>query len=292
MSPRVIDGSTVVLADNPLILPTLACLLAGVAFAGLVRLAHAPRFGAALPALVFLVGYVVVYAKIPAFPPIGATNKLFYIGLAGLLLALAAGRVRHPALLAAAVLGALLWIATPRLAAPDAGLYPALLLLWLGGTVVLWRLQTVGAAPPAQGGGGAVALAMVMALLGGFAPLALAGGSSTSLLLALACLAGLGAATLAELVFPQGFGADAALAALGYLAIADTLVLITRATDALLLIALPLLVLATQAAAERLLPAAAPRPRARAVLVSFACAVAAFLPAVFVYLRDPDTFNP
>jgi hypothetical protein len=281
-----------VLADNPLILPTLACLLAGVAFAGLVRLAHAPRFGAGLPALVFLVGYVVVYAKIPAFPPIGATNKLFYIGLAGFLLALTAGRVRHPALLAAAVLGALLWIAAPRFAAPDAGLYPALLLLWLGGTVVLWRLQAVGAASPAQGGGGAVALAMVMALLGGFAPLALAGGSSTSLLLALACLAGLGPATLAELVFPQGFGAGAALAALGYLAIADTLVLITRATDTLLLIALPFLVLATQAAAARLLPVAAPWPRARAVLVSLACAAVAFLPAVFVYFRDPDTFNP
>jgi hypothetical protein len=95
------------------------------------------------------------------------------------------------------------WIGFPRFAQPDIELMATVLGLWLGGTALLWRLETVATTPAERNGGSIVGTAMLMALMLAFAPVALLGGSSTSLMLCLAAVAGLAAVALWDLSFPE-----------------------------------------------------------------------------------------
>ena len=102
------------------------------------------------------------------------------------------------------------WIGFPRFAQPDIELMATVLGLWLGGTALLWRLETVATTPAERNGGSIVGTAMLMALMLAFAPVALLGGSSTSLMLCLAAVAGLAAVALWELAVPRAaFSASA-----------------------------------------------------------------------------------
>jgi hypothetical protein len=69
--------------DNPIAWAALICFLLGLALSGLFRLVYVAALGSLVPPVVFLSSYVLTYQQIPPFPPVGATNKIFYITLAG-----------------------------------------------------------------------------------------------------------------------------------------------------------------------------------------------------------------
>jgi hypothetical protein len=164
--------------------------------------------------------------------------------------------------------------------------------LWLGGTALLWRLETVATTPAERDGGSIVGTAMLMALMLAFAPVALLGGSSTSLMLCLATVAGLAAVALWELVLPRGaFGASAVFGVgCGLLAMIDTVTLITRHVD---LVALALLLLIPYAGeiGARLLPPKRFRGRVRQVLVGTLAALPILLVIAVLFLRHPESLS-
>ena len=254
-----------------------------------------------MPPLVFLVGYVFTYQKVPGFPPVGSTNKIFYIAvfgaLAGFVLDLAASQSLAARGTVAALRGVAwvvvplaiaLWIALPRLAAPDVSLWLSLAGLALGGIAMLWRLDVLAAARPSEGGE-MIALALLAALAGGLAPIALFGGSSTSVGLCLGVAAGLALASLVGLFAPRGFGAAAILGGGGgLLAVIDTVTLITRRADPLALALLLSVLVSGQAGARLLLPAGRGAPRLRAVAIALMPAVPIALIVVLLFLREPN----
>ena len=69
------------LPDNPFVPIVLACVLAAVAFSLLAFLIKSDFVASAAPPAIFLIGYYATYQKVPPFPPIGSTNKIFYIAL-------------------------------------------------------------------------------------------------------------------------------------------------------------------------------------------------------------------
>ena len=158
--------------------------------------------------LVFLASYVFTYGQVPTFPPVGSTNKIFYIAVAAALIGFVLDLVSRPAkyrrplavILPLLIVG---WIGYPRFAKPDIALIATALGLWLGGIALLWRLDTVATSPAEQNGGSIVGTAMLMALLLAFAPVAFLGGSSTSLMLCLVAVAGLAAAARDGLLLPN-----------------------------------------------------------------------------------------
>src|ERR1700759_3480723 len=138
--------------DNPIALAALICFLLGVLLAGLARIVrHSAVTSIVLP-IIFLASYIVTYQQVPPFPPVGSTNKVFYITLAatlaGLILDLLPGTAVYRRVLAV-ILPALIvgWIGFPRFAKPNLELIATAFGLWLGGIAVLWRLDTVATAP-------------------------------------------------------------------------------------------------------------------------------------------------
>ena len=194
--------------------------------------------------VVFLVGYVLTYQKIPPFPPAGAANKVFYVALVATLAAAAARRwrafraLRSPGPLS---LLAAVWIGSTKLADPDATTLTILVALVVGGGVALWGLDRLATlAPPF--GGGAAALAGLAAVAALTAPTLLFGGSSTGVGLCLGLAAGaavLSADGPAARIAVSGPPRCSARAA-DSLAALDTIALVTRRADpfALSLIAL------------------------------------------------------
>jgi hypothetical protein len=180
--------------ENPIILAALICFLLGLVLSGLARVVPGSTIASALLPIIFLVSYVLTYQQVPTFPPVGSTNKIFYIALAAALIGFALDLLPRPAnnrKLLAAIMPLLIvgWIGLPRFAKPDVALMATALGLWLGGIALLWRLDTVAASRAEQNGGSIVGTAMLMALLLAFAPVAFLGGSSTSSMLCLAvCL--------------------------------------------------------------------------------------------------------
>jgi hypothetical protein len=228
------------LLDSPFSPIVGACLCTGLVLSLLARPVRGPQVAGLGAPIVFLLAYYMTYEKIPGFPPVGATNKIFYIVLAATVVGLlcdllAPGFVAEPGvagsgarvvvLLAASLLIAV-WIGWPRFAATDATLWLILAALVLGGTLLLWRLATADAAAAFDG-------AVLLAVLPGvFAPIALFGGSSTSVGLCLGLTSGLAMAALVNLVWPRRLGLAAILGAGGgLLAVIDTITLITRHID-------------------------------------------------------------
>ena len=68
--------------ENPIILAALICFFLGLALSCLARVVPGPTFASVVLPIVFLASYVLTYQQVPDFPPIGATNKIFYIALA------------------------------------------------------------------------------------------------------------------------------------------------------------------------------------------------------------------
>jgi hypothetical protein len=237
------------LPDNPFVPIVLACVLTAVAFSLLAFLIKSDFVPSAAPPALFLIGYYATYQKVPPFPPIGSTNKIFYIALLATLGGFVLDRIAIGPLprAAASLLVSLLaaaWIAFARLDSPDAELIVTGGAVILVGALVLWRVGMIAAAAEPEGGG-AAALALLSALAAVFAPVALFGGSSTSVGLCLGFAIGLGICSLSLMLAPRSLGSMAVLGAGGgLLAVIDTVVLITGGVDliALALVALsPLL---------------------------------------------------
>jgi hypothetical protein len=281
--------------ENPIILAALICFLLGLVLSGLARIVPGSTIASAVLPIIFLASYVLTYQQVPDFPPIGATNKIFYIALAAALIGFALDLLPRPAnyrKLLAMIMPLLIvaWIGFPRFAQPDIELMATALGLWLGGTVLLWRLETV-ATTPERNGGSVVGTAMLMALMLAFAPVALLGGSSTSLMLCLAAVAGLAAVALWELVLPRGaFGASAVFGVgCGLLAMVDTVTLITKHVDLAALALLLLIPYAGEVGARLLLPAKRFRGRVRQVLVGTFAALPILLVIAVLFLRHPES---
>src|SRR5262249_5432354 len=161
------DGG--MMLDNPIASAALICSLLGLVLSGLVRtVRHSAAASIVLP-IIFLASYVVTYQQVPPFPPVGSTNKIFYIALAatlaGLILDLLPGTAVYRRVLAV-ILPLLIvgWIGFPRFAKPNLELIATASGLWLGGIAVLWRLDTVATASPEHDGGSIVGTAILMAL--------------------------------------------------------------------------------------------------------------------------------
>ena len=236
------------LANNPFVPMLVACALSAVALSLVAFLIKSDFIASAAPPAIFLIGYYATYQKVPPFPPIGSTNKIFYIALFATLGGFVLDRIAiGPVAVAAASLVvsllAAVWIAF-ALDSPDAELIVTGAGLILVGALVLWRVGMIAAAAEPEGGG-AVALALLAALAALFAPVSLFGGSSTSVGLCLGFAIGLGICSLSLMLAPRSLGNMAVLGAGGgLLAVIDTVVLITGGADliALALVALsPLL---------------------------------------------------
>jgi hypothetical protein len=283
--------------ENPIILAALLCFLLGLLLSGLARIVPGSTIASAVLPIIFLASYVLTYQQVPDFPPIGATNKIFYIALAAALIGFALDLLPRPAnyrKLLAMIMPLLIvaWIGFPRFSQPDIELMATALGLWLGGTVLLWRLETV-ATTPERNGGSVVGTAMLMALMLAFAPVALLGGSSTSLMLCLAAVAGLAAVALWELVLPRGaFGASAVFGVgCGLLAMVDTVTLITKHVDLAALALLLLIPYAGEVGARLLLPAKRFRGRVRQVLVGTFAALPILLVIAVLFLHHPESLS-
>jgi len=284
--------------ENPIILAALTCFLLGLLLSGAVRVFRSSAIASTVLPIIFLASYVTTYQQVPTFPPVGSTNKVFYIALAAALIGLVLDllpRAANYRKLLAVIMPLLIvgWIGFPRFAKPDIALMATALGLWLGGVALLWRLNTVATTTVEQNGGSIVGTAMLMALLLAFAPVALLGGSSTSLMLCLAAVAGLAAAALWELAVPRNaFSASAVFGVgCGLLAMIDTVTLITRQVDLVALALLLLIPYAGEVSAPLLLPQNRFRGRVRQVLVGTLAASPILLVVAVLILRHPESMS-
>jgi hypothetical protein len=294
---RVIVGEHNIVLENPIVLAALICFLLGLALSGLVRVVPGSTIASTALPIIFLASYVLTYQQVPPFPPVGATNKIFYIALAAALIGFVLDFLSQTAnygkplavILPLLIVG---WIGLPRFAKLDVDLMATSLGLWLGGIALLWRLDTVARTPADLNGGSIVGTAMLMALLLAFAPVAFLGGSSASLMLCLAAVAGLAAVALWELVVPRrAFCASAVFGVgCGLLAMIDTVTLITRQVDLAALALLLLIPYAGEVGARFLLPPNRFRGRVRQVLVGTLAASPIPLVMAVLLLRHPESF--
>jgi hypothetical protein len=281
--------------DNPVASAALVCFLTGALASGVARLLPGSWFGSLVPSMVFLTSYVLSYNQIPAFPPLGATSKIFYLVLAatliGVTLDLRSGKeaATHACLLVAPLLSGA-WIGAPRLAHIETNVVLTLLALWLGGAILLWHLHSV--SKQQHGGGSLIGTVTLMALLLGFAPIALLGGSSTSLMVSFGAVGGLAANALWDLVWPRhDFGAAAVLGGgIGLLAMVDTVTLITRHIDLVALGLLLLIPIMGQVGTRFVVPGGRIHGRWRELLVGILAASPLVLLVAVLLFRHPGSF--
>ena len=280
--------------DNPIAQAALICFALGLVLSGLVRLIPAAPTASLVPTAVFLTSYVMTYQQVPTFPPVGAVNKIFYMALAAALVGFVLDLLRTTKLnqaLAVVVPGLIVgWIGLPRFANGDLEAVMTAGALWLGGSVVIWRLNLVAKSTAERNGGSLVGIAMLMALMVAFAPVALLGGSSTSLMLCFVAVAGLGAVAIWEFLIPRdAFGATSVLGAgSGFLAVVSTVTLITREIDSVGLALLLLIPCAGQLGAWFLPPRI--HGQARQVLVGLMAGSPVLAVMAILLLRHPEFF--
>jgi hypothetical protein len=282
--------------DNPIAWAALTCFVLSLALSGLARLSPTAALQPLVAPIVFLISYVLAYQQVPPLPPIGATDKIFYVALVatlvGFVLDLLAIR-RLDRVLALIVPGLIAgWIGLPRFTNGDLEVVATAGALWLGGSAVLWRLDAVTKAPAECNGGSVVGTAMLMALMLGFAPVALLGGSSTSSMLCFAAVAGLGAVAIWELVVPREAPCASFIlgAGSGFLAVVSTVTLITQQIDLAELALLLLIPYTGQVGARLLLPSHRIRGRVRQVLVGLIAASPLIVIMGILLLRHPESF--
>ncbi len=223
------------LFDSPFTPAILWAAAAGLVAAIVARAAKSSA-AAALGALAaFLAAYYATYEKIPAFPPVGASNKVFYVapiaGLAALALdRFARGAVARAGLAFAVAAFASLWIGWSRFADPDAWTYPLAAAAALGGALTLGGLDRLGGA---NGAAGFAGLAALFALA---APVELFAGASTGVGVCLGAMTGVSILSLEALISGRTLGPAAVLGAGGGLAaLLFTPMLLSRAADPLAL---------------------------------------------------------
>lgn len=284
--------------ENPIASAALICFLLGLALSGLARIFRHSAVASIVLPIIFLASYVVTYQQVPPFPPVGSTNKIFYVALAATLAGLVLDVLPRTAVyrrLLAIILPLLIvgWIGVPRFAKPDIELIATALGLWLGGIAVLWRLDTAATAPSEHNGGSIVGTATLMGLLLAFAPVALLGGSSTSLMLCLAAVVGLAAAALWEIFVPRGaFGASAVYGVGGgLLAMIDTVTLITREVDLVALALLLLIPYSGEIGGQLLLSQNRFRGRFRQILVGIFAASPVLLVIAVLIFRHRESIS-
>jgi len=231
------------IVNNPFAPVLAACLAAALILAGAARFAKLRLAATLAPPVIFLVGYVATYQKIPPFPPVGASNKVFYVALVATLGAAAldvVGRFPRSVLAGASSLLAAVWIGWTKLANPDAATLVLFAALVVGGGLAVWGLDRL-ATLSAPFGSGANALAGLAAVSALSAPTLLFGGSSTGVGLCLGLAAGAAVLSVEALGARRGLQPAAMLGAGGGLVAAlDTIALVTRRADpfAMALIAL------------------------------------------------------
>ena len=243
--------------NNPFLPSIVASAATAAVFALAIHFTKYGALGAIAAPFAFLVAYYLTYQKIPPFPPAGAANKVFYVGLVAAVLAIGVEAIPRDPIpawtkAAAAALLGIVWIGSSQWGRADLEFVAISLALFLGGGVALWI-------PLVQNSkaGGAPALSMFAALCVLLAPVSLFGGSSTGVGLCLGAAAGLAVLSIAYLRLP-GALPDAAMLAVGagMMGLVDAIALVSRKADlwALAFVALaPLLGLY----ASRLVPAAA-----------------------------------
>jgi hypothetical protein len=235
------------LLNSPMTSILALCAGAGTFFGiatSFSKLAFLARF---VPPVLFLLAYYLLYQQVPDFPPIGATNKIFYVALfataLGALIDIAtphtsekrSSSTRHLFAAALVSFGAAFWIGEPRFANADVGFALAFVSLTFGATATLWRLTLIADAAPPKGGV-LVAMRLLAVLSAGYAPLALFGASAASAGLCLGFAIGLVVFAIITLLAPSRLGATAILGAGGGLAATlFTVVFISQTTDYLIL---------------------------------------------------------
>jgi hypothetical protein len=71
--------------ENPIAFAALICFVLGLVLSGLVRMIGSSAVASTVLPIIFLASYVVTYQQVPPFPPVGSTNKIFYIAVAATL---------------------------------------------------------------------------------------------------------------------------------------------------------------------------------------------------------------
>lgn len=218
----------------------LVMALAAFLVSGLMRWRGLVRPTDLLMPAALVAAYWFVYNKVPAFPPVGAVNKVFYVIAVGTVLGFAAERLMPKAVHPLALLQpafAAIYIGLPRLGVASW----EVLVAAAGGLAVMWFVlrgaawgQWPRAASTGCGREDDVKRGGVVAVLAlGFAPIALLGASSSSFQLCLMFAAGCFGILFLHAFKPAfRFGGASSMGALGGLtAIVDTVVLITRKAD-------------------------------------------------------------
>src|SRR6516225_7393201 len=122
--------------ENPIIFAALICFFLGLALSCFARVVPGPAFASVVIPIIFLASYVLTYQQVPDFPPIGATNKIFYVALAAALVGFTLDLLLRPVnyrrpLAVIMPLLTVAWIGFPRFANSDFELIATALGLWL-----------------------------------------------------------------------------------------------------------------------------------------------------------------
>ena len=138
--------------ENPIALAALICFMLGLALSSVVRIFRCSTVASTVLPIIFLASYVVTYQQVPAFPPVGSTNKIFYIALAATVVGLVVDLLPRTAtdrrLLAVITpLRIVGWIGYPRFAKPDIELIATAL-----GSVARWHCLVVAPGYHCDGG--------------------------------------------------------------------------------------------------------------------------------------------
>ncbi len=226
--------------QEALVASLLAMALVGFFASSLIGWRGLARLTDLLMPAALLAAYWLTYNKVPPFPPVGAVNKVFYVIAVGTAIGFGAELAAPRAVRLLALLqpvAAAFYIGSPRLGTASW----EVALTAIAGIAVMGMVFPRGAA----GAEGDVKRGGVTAVLAlGFAPIALLGASSSSFQLCLMFAAGCFGILVVHSVKPAfRFGGASSVGALGGLiAIADTVVLITRKADLIALAVLALCV--------------------------------------------------
>ncbi|MBY3046913.1 hypothetical protein [Rhizobium leguminosarum] len=215
--------------QEALVASLLAMALVGFLASSLMRWHGLARLTDLLMPVALLAAYWLTYNKVPPFPPVGAVNKVFYVIAVGTAIGFAAEIAAPRAVRFLALLqpvAAAFYVGAPRLGTASW----EVALASVAGVAVMGMVflrRATGAADDVKRGGVVAVLAL------GFAPIALLGASSSSFQLCLMFAGGCFGILIIHAVKPTfRFGGASSIGALGGLiAIADTVVLITRKAD-------------------------------------------------------------
>ncbi|AJD46311.1 hypothetical protein C9413_19760 [Rhizobium sp. SEMIA 4085] len=226
--------------QEALVASLLALALVGVLASSLMRWHGLARLTDLLMPAALVAAYWLTYNKVPTFPPVGAVNKVFYVIAVGTAIGFAAKIAAPRAVRFLALLqpvAAAFYVGAPRLGTASW----EVALASVAGVAVMGMVflrRATGAEDDVKRGG----IVAVLAL--GFAPIALLGASSSSFQLCLMFAGGCFGILVIHAAKPAfRFGGASSIGALGgMIAIADTVVLITRKADLIALAALALCV--------------------------------------------------